>query len=134
MEPPSNPPPQPATLQSTPDTDLSSGQKGETLIRFRRPVLTDDITTLTSTYETLTLSDLQSLDPTWLSDEEEQYTQEDLEELRLAMGEFDEVDEFEEVEADEFEGEEEEADWDVDVDHLEVEGYEDGDYEFDEKV
>lgn len=67
------------------------------LIRFRRPVLASDLSSgMTDSYETLTLSEVQQLDAQRDADIQLQ-----MEELKLALGEFDEVDEFEEL--DEFE-------------------------------
>jgi hypothetical protein len=93
----------------------TGGPKPPTLIRFRRPVLMDDLTPgMTDSYVTLTLSEVQQMDSQW---EEDSQTQ--LEELHLALGDFDEADEFEEV--DEFEDDWEEGvgvdgDWEVDED------------------
>ena len=95
----------------------------ETVIRFRRPVLADDVTSgMTDSYETLTLSEVHQLDSQRDADVQLQ-----LEELHLALGDFDEADEFEEVddfeEVDEFEEDWEEGvgvngDWDVEGDDI----------------
>jgi hypothetical protein len=96
--------------------DGSTGApKPPTLIRFRRPVLMDDLTPgMTDSFETLTLSEVQQMDSQW---EEDSQTQ--LEELKLALGDFGEADEFEEV--DEFDDDWEEGmgvgeGWEVDED------------------
>ena len=89
----------------------------ETIIRFRRPVLTTDPTApMQDSYEALTLSELQFLDRSLDADAQLQ-----MEELSLALGDFEEEDEFEEV--DEFDEEEEnwegvgvDAEWDGDED------------------
>ena len=98
------------------DTGLADGaldgKDVPTLIRFRRPVLTDSYgPEMTESYETLTLTELQQIDRTSDSDYQAQ-----LDELQLALGDFEEGDEFEEV--DEFEDDWEEGmgvegDWDV---------------------
>jgi hypothetical protein len=87
----------------------------QTVIRFRRPVLASEMTSgMTDSYETLTLSEVQQLDA-----QREADIQLQLEELQLALGDFDEVDEFEEL--DEFEddwedGVDVDGEWDVEGD------------------
>jgi hypothetical protein len=88
-------------------------------IRFRRPVLTDDVTSgMTDSYETLTLSELRQLDPQWDGDGQFQ-----LEEFQLGHGDFDEVDEFEEVDEFDEDWEEEGVGIDVDSDWDVEDGY-----------
>jgi hypothetical protein len=97
--------------------DVSSTDAGvvQSVFRFRRPVISDDTAPgMTDSYETLTLSEVQQLDGQWDADVQLQ-----LEELQLALGDFDEGDEFEEV--DEFDDDWEEGvgvdgDWDVEAD------------------
>jgi hypothetical protein len=84
------------------------------LIRFRRPVLTDNQPEIADSYETLTLSELQQLDA-----QTDFEVQAQLEEMHLALGDFDAVDEFEEVDEFDEDWEEEigvEGDWDVEGD------------------
>jgi hypothetical protein len=87
----------------------------QTTIRFRRPILVENqFSEIIDSYETLTLSELQQLDA-----QRDLDVQARLEEIHLALDDFDGTDEFEEV--DEFEDEWDEdvgveADWDVDVD------------------
>lgn len=96
-------------------TSRQDVQLQEILVRFRRPTLTDDYSAgITDSYETLTLSEFQQLDVSLDVDGQAQ-----LEELQLALGDFDEFDEFEEV--DEFEDDWEEdigvsGEWDVEDD------------------
>jgi hypothetical protein len=87
-------------------------QQIPTLVRFRRPVLNDEDTS--ESYETLTMSEVQHINAQVEADLKMQLS---YEELRLALGDFDEVDEFEEV--DDFEEEWEDTnvgveDWNVD--------------------
>lgn len=87
------------------------------VIRFRRPVLMDDFASgITDSYETLTLSELRTLEVQSDADSQAQ-----LEELRLALGDFDEADPFEEV--DEFEEEWEESVGVEDYLDVEPDGY-----------
>ena len=102
----------PPLSSSMPPPDTLPSQP---LIRFRRPVLADDVTEgMTDSYETLTLSEIQQIDAQRDADIQLQ-----IEELHLALGEFDEADEFEEV--DEFDDDWEEGvgfdgEWDVEPD------------------
>jgi hypothetical protein len=98
-----------------PRTTTTTPLPGQTLIRFRRPVLSDDLTPgMTDSYETLTLSEVQEMDSQWDRDLDTP-----LEESQLALGDFNELDEFEEV--DEFEDDWEEevgvdGEWEVEED------------------
>jgi hypothetical protein len=87
-------------------------QQNPTLVRFRRPVLNHEDTS--ESYETLTMSEVQHINAQVEADLKMQLS---YEELRLALGDFDEVDEFEEVDDFEEEGEETSVgveDWNVD--------------------
>jgi len=97
-------------------SDEARRQVSQTIIRFRRPVLTTDPNApMQDSYEALTLSELQQLDPQLDADAQLQ-----MEELQLALGDFEETDEFEEVdefeEDDNWEGVGVDAEWDGDED------------------
>ena len=102
---------EPTSISTRPCEQSPTIGHRQPLFRFRRPVLNDDET---ESYETLTMSEVQLMDS-----EVELALQLSYEELRLALGDFDEMDEFEEI--DEFEDEWEEravgeGDWDVEGD------------------
>jgi hypothetical protein len=109
---PSSAPPEEIPTDTSPDQipTVPPSQQNPALVRFRRPVLHDEDTS--ESYETLTMSEVQHINAQVEADLQLSY-----EELRLALGDFEEVDEFEEV--DDFEEEWEETnvgveDWNVD--------------------